>query len=262
MTDTSPDSPADSVRTLTDLPADTVRTTCDATALGPDTSDGRPLFGPCILRHGHAGPVHEDDTGTRWADTTHTVRTGADSPETCRVCGTTERLFWRGVGSGLPYCADCEACDCGQEPCVRAGINALVVSKPARLRERYAEAIESEIYEYRERTMLWGETEGVTEEIARLAARGALEVRDEEVEQLSRRVRMLEHVAKGNLRHVQRIAPDLDKAEAALDRVRGLHHDDGYGGCYHCTVAYLVPWPCPTITTLDAPPADTTQERS
>jgi hypothetical protein len=43
------------------------------------------------------------------------------------------------------------------------------------LEERIRAAIEREVYEYRERATLWGETEGVTEEIARLATRGALE---------------------------------------------------------------------------------------
>lgn len=45
---------------------------------------------------------------------------------------------------------------------------------PPGLREQLYDAIEHQVYEYRERTMLWGETEGVTEEIARLATRGAL----------------------------------------------------------------------------------------
>lgn len=40
--------------------------------------------------------------------------------------------------------------------------------------EQIEAAIESEIYEYRERTTLWDETDGITEEIARLATRGAL----------------------------------------------------------------------------------------
>jgi hypothetical protein len=61
--------------------------------------------------------------------------------ESCRVCGTTERLYWRGAGSGLPYCTDCEACGCGQNPCVRTGINDPAVSAPAALdRARRAEA--------------------------------------------------------------------------------------------------------------------------
>jgi hypothetical protein len=42
------------------------------------------------------------------------------------------------------------------------------------LQERTRAEIESEIYEYRERTMFWPETGGVTEEIARLATRGAM----------------------------------------------------------------------------------------
>ncbi|MFI8301537.1 hypothetical protein ACIGCZ_37145 [Streptomyces nigra] len=45
---------------------------------------------------------------------------------------------------------------------------------PELLPEQLREAIESEVYEYRERTMLWEETGGVTEEIARLATRGAM----------------------------------------------------------------------------------------
>lgn len=51
-------------------------------------------------------------------------------------------------------------------------------------REQLHAAIESEMYEYRERTMWWPETGGVTEEIARLATRGAMEVRDRELETL------------------------------------------------------------------------------
>lgn len=43
------------------------------------------------------------------------------------------------------------------------------------LAEQLRTAIESEMYEYRERTMWWPETGGITEEIARLATRGALE---------------------------------------------------------------------------------------
>lgn len=49
-------------------------------------------------------------------------------------------------------------------------------STPPALREQLHAAIESEMYEYRERTMFWEECGGVTEEIARLAARGAMEV--------------------------------------------------------------------------------------
>lgn len=47
---------------------------------------------------------------------------------------------------------------------------------PPAPREQLYDAIEHEMYEYRERTMLWGETEGVTEEITRLATRGALSI--------------------------------------------------------------------------------------
>lgn len=58
------------------------------------------------------------------------------STDRCRVCGTTQRLYWRGAGSRLPYCTDCEACDCRQAPCVRTGIYDPEVSETASLRQR------------------------------------------------------------------------------------------------------------------------------
>ena len=39
-------------------------------------------------------------------------------------------------------------------------------------------------------------------------------------------------------------------AEAAIVRVRALHTDE-FGSCSHCTRADAVPYPCPTIRTLD-----------
>jgi hypothetical protein len=36
--------------------------TCDASA---NALGGEPV-GPCILRHGHDGPVHQDATGAKW----------------------------------------------------------------------------------------------------------------------------------------------------------------------------------------------------
>jgi hypothetical protein len=48
--------------------------------------------------------------------------------------------------------------------------------EPDDLREQLHAAIESEVYEYRERSMWWPETGGVTQEIARLATRGAMSV--------------------------------------------------------------------------------------
>lgn len=38
--------------------------TCDASTAGIDGA----LLGPCVLRHGHDGPVHKDAEGARWAD--------------------------------------------------------------------------------------------------------------------------------------------------------------------------------------------------
>lgn len=47
---------------MTTAPAPSAAGTCDASM-----ADGTNLFGPCILRHRHDGPVHKDSTGTRWA---------------------------------------------------------------------------------------------------------------------------------------------------------------------------------------------------
>ncbi|MGW6455011.1 hypothetical protein ACWF94_03650 [Streptomyces sp. NPDC055078] len=44
-----------------------------------------------------------------------------------------------------------------------------------------------------------------------------------------------------------------EQAEAALERVRRLHHDYGLGDCAHCTGVDAAPWPCPTIQALDQP---------
>lgn len=44
----------------------------------------------------------------------------------------------------------------------------------------------------------------------------------------------------------------LEKAEAAIERVRALHRDE-YGTCAECTDVRSVPYPCPTVTALDQP---------
>lgn len=61
------------------------------------------------------------------------------------------------------------------------------------LREQIQAAIESEVYEFRERTMWWPEGE-ITKEIARLATRGAMEIRDRELEQLRAKVAEFDHI--------------------------------------------------------------------
>ena len=53
-----------------------------------------------------------------------------------------------------------------------------------------------------------------------------------------------------------RQATPAESAQArAIERVRALHHDweADPGHCAHCTEGYgnLVPWPCPTVRTLD-----------
>lgn len=43
-----------------------------------------------------------------------------------------------------------------------------------------------------------------------------------------------------------------DEDAQAIARVRALHRDE-YGLCFECTHEFSVPYPCPTITALDAP---------
>ncbi|MFF4752668.1 hypothetical protein ACWD5R_11370 [Streptomyces sp. NPDC002514] len=47
-------------------------------------------------------------------------------------------------------------------------------------------------------------------------------ITDDALDALYRRIETLEHVAAGNKRHVQQIVPDLERAEAAIERVRAL----------------------------------------
>jgi len=47
-------------------------------------------------------------------------------------------------------------------------------------------------------------------------------ITDDQLDELYRRIETLEAVAAGNKRHVQLIVPDLQRAEAALDRVRAV----------------------------------------
>jgi len=47
-------------------------------------------------------------------------------------------------------------------------------------------------------------------------------ITDDQLDQLYRRIETLEAVAAGNKRHVQLIVPDLQRALAALDRVRAV----------------------------------------
>jgi hypothetical protein len=45
----------------------------------------------------------------------------------------------------------------------------------------------------------------------------------DDLDELHARIATLEHVAAGNKRHVQLIVPELERAEAAIARVRALY---------------------------------------
>ncbi|MFJ2267773.1 hypothetical protein ACIOHO_15630 [Streptomyces sp. NPDC087849] len=81
------------------------------------------------------------------------------------------------------------------------------------------------------------------------------------IKQLTDRITTLEHVAAGNRQHVATIVPELEKAEAAIARVRALHAPADFHGrtiCVDCssygngsTDNVPAPYPCPTIRALD-----------
>lgn len=76
----------------------------------------------------------------------------------------------------------------------------------------------------------------------------ASSITDVDLDRMYRRIETLEHVARSNLRHVQALVPELERAEAAIVLARGLHtkHEDSEH-CQHDGE----PWPCPTLAALD-----------
>ncbi|MGW0537836.1 hypothetical protein [Streptomyces sp. NPDC003032] len=88
-------------------------------------------------------------------------------------------------------------------------------------------------------------------------------ITDDALDALYRRVETLEHVAAGNKRHVQLVVPDLQRAEAAIERVRTLHRPMDRAGfviCAHCSgwngvrcLGLLRDYPCDTVAALDEP---------
>ncbi|MER6350600.1 hypothetical protein ABT186_01790 [Streptomyces sp. NPDC001634] len=107
------------------------------------------------------------------------------------------------------------------------------------LRQRIAAEVESEVYAYRERTMWWEETGGVTQEIARLATRGALAVVQAELDRLAALLdaesRTLAEVDERCDRYAAALVRadkntaelrgELDRAEAERDRLARLARD-------------------------------------
>lgn len=92
----------------------------------------------------------------------------------CPACG------WLTLYLGSGGHVTCSRLDC-PNPC--AADDQLHRGQPdGSLPDRLRTLVESEVYEYRERTMFWPETGGITEEIARLATRGALEAIDAHLE--------------------------------------------------------------------------------
>ncbi|MFM9635929.1 hypothetical protein [Streptomyces turgidiscabies] len=65
------------------------------------------------------------------------------------------------------------------------------------------------------------------------AAIRSLGTSETENAELRQRVATLEHVAAGNKRHVQLIIPDLERADAAIERIQQLLDTGQIGCCAH-----------------------------
>ncbi|MEU9760259.1 hypothetical protein AB0D98_10925 [Streptomyces sp. NPDC047987] len=75
------------------------------------THTDRPPVGPCILRPGHLGHIHQDMRGIQWAS----------RPDTsgCCICGGGPIVYHNYLGK--PICAHCSNCECGERPCAVGG---------------------------------------------------------------------------------------------------------------------------------------------
>lgn len=73
-------------------------------------------------------------------------------------------------------------------------------TRPDELTGRFYDAIEKRVYQYREITCRWGETDGTTEAVSREAARAAAGVAREELRALHERVAQLEAACRAAAR--------------------------------------------------------------
>ncbi|MFF8716190.1 hypothetical protein ACF07T_32865 [Streptomyces sp. NPDC015184] len=94
-----------------------------------------PPVGPCVLRPGHRGHIHQDVRGIQWATRPGTCPTsptgwhhyseGDGQPESrtcdhcgagaCRACGGGPVVYHNYLEN--PVCAHCADCACGERPC-------------------------------------------------------------------------------------------------------------------------------------------------
>lgn len=73
-----------------------------------------------------------------------TAPTPPDAPDqsaeaTCCVCAGSPAVYRN--YRDQPFCAHCANCQCGENPCVRTGVNDRAISSDARLREQVAQAL-------------------------------------------------------------------------------------------------------------------------
>lgn len=186
------------------------------------------------------------------------AQAGSQGVERCRTCGTTQKLHWRGVGSGLPYCTDCEACDCQQNPCMRLGTHDPRVAGPDAI-----QAVHTPPAEWCGDTIGIPIGQGTVECVLRPGHSGSHadetgmrwrlveprpDPRDLELELLRRAANPID------VRMVDEMLDEVRKriaAEAAVERVRGLHRNDR-GLCVECSTEHRgALWPCNTIGAID-----------
>ncbi|MFJ8855136.1 hypothetical protein [Streptomyces sp. NPDC102437] len=110
------------------------------------TTEQQPVLGPCVLRPGHRGGIHQDVRGIQWANRPartpahralcptsptgwHHYNEGNGRPESrtcdhcgagaCRACGGGPVAYHNYLGN--PVCAHCADCACGERPCAVDG---------------------------------------------------------------------------------------------------------------------------------------------
>lgn len=140
----------------------------------------------CVLRPGHSGS-HANETGGRWWPVADNSTDPAAVPENrLRLAHQARRAKEHQLDDIRRALCDIGFMD-DNDPYSHADLADVIrqngntpadttVALATDLHEQVRAAIEDEVYEYRERTMFWEETGGVTQEIARLAARGVMRV--------------------------------------------------------------------------------------
>ncbi|MET9142412.1 hypothetical protein [Streptomyces sp. NPDC004042] len=189
---------ADALTTQVRRIADAVSSgTCDASTLGAFDRH----LGPCLLRADHDGPVHRGPEGETWATVVRVADDGATTPDDDRAVPP---------GGNAEDCSRCrpEIDKTVLYPWVCPGHPAADDTVRFLRRESLLVLL----------TRLQRGRPLSEEEAGTLRHHVETEIREANTARA---------VAAGNLRHVRTIVPELERAEAAIERVRAVARDWG-----------------------------------